>query len=329
MSAANLLAQSCNNPKETFMRFRDFMCKRNGTYDYSTTGIGWTLHDSSYAVNEDTISVNDYFVMYSAGEDGLRNMYFKIQYVSGYINILGFLYWNAGTHAGVHQFGAANSWTNPLDTNNILWVYGDLDAFCGIAKYSASYNAGQGGWCPDSPTSQEITTSAGAITAGSSVIVSFTAVPAEWAVGTKLFVRDTANIERVNISAISGTDVTFTTFVASYSAGCTFCLEENTFVSTQNANSSHYVLIDHSGAKNGSVSPDNPGIAGLASGSGLTGKYPAKKVHLSSATTLIGPLKNQLAAISTFTSETTHTLGADGYRFFNLYSARYALIKEV
>jgi hypothetical protein len=330
MAYANLIAVSCNNPIETFVRFRDFMCKRNGTYDYSTTGIGWTLHDAVYAVNENTISINDYFVMYSPGEDGQRDLYFKVLYKSGYIDIIGYLYWNNTTHAGVQSYGTINNWQNTLSTNNVMWVYGDLDNFIGIAKYATNYNAGFGGWMPDSPISQAVTVAPDAITAGSSVAVTFTAVPGEWAVGTKLFVRDTANIERVVIAEIAGDIVTFTAFVASYAAGSKFALENTNYVvNSANAAGSIALQIDHAGTKNSAVNPDNSMVTGPASGDSLSGKYTAKRIFYSTTATWIGPIKNQLSTISSFTSESTHTGGATNYRFFFLYSGRNVLIEEV
>jgi len=337
MAYANLIAQSCNNPIETFLRFRDFICKRNGTYDYSSTGVGWTLHDACYngkyagdpLFDEDTVAINDYFVIYSAGEDGQRDMYFKITYVSGYINIQGYLYWDNTTHAGVFVFGVTSTWNNTLATNNVFWLYADLDEFIGIAKYSTAYYTGQGGWMPESVIDQTVTVAPNAITAGSSVTVTFTAVPAGWAVDTYLFVRDLANIERVKITAISGLNVTFQTFIASYSANSKFCLENTTYSSSSNATSYSYFQIGHDGTKNSYCAPDNISIGNPTSGDSLSGLYPAKKVYLSATTMWVGPFKNQLATFSTLTSESTHTIGAQGYRFFHLYSGRYALIKEV
>jgi len=331
MAYANLIAQSCNNPIETFMRFRDFICKRNGTYDYSSTGVGWTLHDSYYAVNEDTISINDYFVIYSAGEDGQRDIYFYVKYVSGYITIQGYLYWNNTTHAGVQLFGSASNWNNTLATNNVLWLYADLDQFIGVAKYGTSYYTVDGGWMPDSVIDQTVTVAASAITAGSSITVTFTSVPAEWAVNTYLFVKDTVNIERVKITGISGTDVTFQTFVASYLAGSKFSLEVTTYISTNNFTSTRYFQINHDGVKSSTTGCilDNTSITNPTSGDALSGLIPAKKYYMSNATMWAGPLKNCLSTVSTLTSETTHTIGAQGYRFFNLYSAGYTLIKEV
>ena len=189
MAYKNLIAQSCNNPIETFLRCRDFLCSRVGTYDYSTTGIGWTLHDMYYLLggsshyydttSQDTISINDYFVVKSVGEDGLRQLYFKFTYVSGAINVDGYLYWDNSSHTGYKRYYSSSaSWTNTLATNNILWVYGDLDKVQLISKYSTTHYPCEIGWCPDSSLSTAVTAHAGSISAGSSVAVTFTSVPA-------------------------------------------------------------------------------------------------------------------------------------------------------
>ena len=332
MAYANLLASSCVNPLETFQKFRNFMCKRvssNGSYDYSTTGIGWTLIDSSYATNEYTLAANDYFVMYSAGEDGTRAMYIKVRLLANTFEILGCLYWDATAHTGTQQFGIINtSWTNTSATNNILWVYGDLDQFIGISKYSTLYYPGQGGWMPGSALDQTITVCPGTITAGSNVVVTFTAVPGAWAIGTKLFVSDNTNIERVTITNISGNDVTFAAFVSSYSASSKFSMERTEYVSGSASAASYDFAIGHSGGKDQSATAE-PGPINPTSGDGLTGLYPRKDIYVLATTMMAGPIKNMFSTLSIFTSETTHTIGANGYRFFYVYSGVYLLIKEV
>ena len=67
MAYANLIKQPCNNVAEIFKHCRDFVCRRNGSYDYSTSGIGWSLVDSSYATDEHNPASGDWFVVYSAG----------------------------------------------------------------------------------------------------------------------------------------------------------------------------------------------------------------------------------------------------------------------
>lgn len=313
------------------MRFRDFVCKRNGTYDYSASGIGWTLIDSSYAVSESSLTDNDWFVMQSPGENGLRSMYVLVQYVAaGYFNVQRYLYWDATTHTGTQMFGTSSSWTNQEATNNILSIYGDLDAVIGIAKYSNNYNATLFGWCPESTFDQSFIVAPGAITAGSSRVVTFSsAPPSSWIVGKKLFVEDTANIELVQITAVSGNDVTFQSFEASYAAGAKFSEEKTDYVTGSNAWSTWYMLINHGGEKNGYVYPNDNTITNPSASDGLTGLYPSRKIYCSYTNTFFGPIKNILSTYYGLTDESTHLVGSTGYRFFNLYSGLYCLIKEV
>jgi hypothetical protein len=321
MAYKNLLNLTQSNPKDSFQRIRDFMCSRGV---YASTGAGWTYHDSYYLISETSISNNDYFVMYSAGEDGQRDLYFKVLVKSGYIDIIGYLYWNNGTHAGVHAYGVASSWTNTDNTNNILWVFADLDKFFFITKYTPYYGA-TGGWMPDSSYSQTISVATG-YTAPRTF--TFASVPESWAIDTELFIRDTANIEKVTISNISGNDVTLASLVASYTTGAKFCLENTNYVQSQNNSLGNYNLqIDHNGTKNVSVVPDNPQVQ-TSGVDGLTKKYVAKMIYLASSTNLIGPIKDVLFTTS-LASGSTHTIGSVNYTYFGLYNGAYFMIKTV
>jgi len=343
MAYKNLIALSLSNSAETFRHFRDFICQRNGSAagsaDYSTLGIGWTLHEQYCQAggvghyydntNEGTTTVNDYIVIYSAGEDGDRDLYFKLTYTATSFQIFGYLYWNITTHTGVHQYGASSYWGNTAATNNILWIYGSLDHFRGISKYSTTYYCGCGGWMPGSLESTEVTVAAGTITAGSSVVVTMPAVPAEWVIGKYLFVRDTANIERVLISNISGNDVTFATFVASYAAGSKFQLEITNYPGFDNGNGAGAITmqIGHSGAKAQVHSQIFPSIYPTGADT-RTGLYPCFELYLGNAYSRMGPLPD-IYYTQSFASESTHTIGAVGYRYFPIYSGYNVLIKEV
>ena len=181
---------------------------------------------------------------------------------------------------------------------------------------------------PGSATNQAITVCPGTITAGSSVVVTFTAGPGSWAIGTKLFVSDNTNIERVTITNISGNDVTFATFASSYSASSKFSMERTEYVSGNSQASYIDFLISHGGIKDETATSE-PMPLNPTSGDGLTGLYPKKDIYVLTTTMRAGPIKNMVFTLSSFTSETTHTIGADGYRFFNIYSGVYTLIKEV
>jgi hypothetical protein len=330
MAYANLVASSCINPLETFQKFRNFLCRRassNGSYNYSTTGIGWTLIDSFYATNEYTVATNDWFVVYSPGEDGLRDLYYKVTLLAGSFTITGYLYWNAVTHVGTQPYGAANTWANTAATNNVLWVYGDLDAFVGISKYASIYYSGRAGWFPGSRFDQTITNYATAITAGNDRVLALASIPSGWAVGVFVFVWDNDNIERVLIKTIAGNNVTITTFVSSYPSGIDMALERTDHVSSHSNSSSTGCLIGHSGAKNHVVAALEISTGNPTLGEALTGLYPIRYVFFGSTTSMVGPMKNAYLNVG-FTAETTHEYGGVVYRAFAVVGMS-VLIKEV
>ena len=110
MAYANLLEQACTDKEEVFQRLRDFICKRNGTYDYSSTGIGWTLHDAVYATDEDNCASGDYFVIYSAGEGTKEDMYFLVTWATNYINFVAYQSWDNSAHSGSTNKCTGNKW---------------------------------------------------------------------------------------------------------------------------------------------------------------------------------------------------------------------------
>lgn len=338
MSYKNLVAQPFATRAEVFKRFRDWMCKRNGSYDYSVTGLGWTLHDSSYATNENTLANNDYFVIKSVGESGKEDLYFKVTYsaTSGNIQIQMFQYWNNTTHVGVNGMTASNNWQVPESTAGTLYIYGDLDTICCLTLSGTSYYGCVFGLVNDSEYDRTIATSSGAVAAGSNVVVTVDAVPVSWVVGGKVVVRDNANIARIIISAIDGLNVTFTSLVASYSAGCKFAKDYPVACSTiNNVGGGYAVLFGHNNTKIISVSsvpnPVMPGVSG--SPDALDGEYLCAPYELGgSGVGYYGRFKNILGMSTTgFVHLSVYqTEGGDSYRAFNqLYSSFPVLLKEV
>lgn len=331
MSYANLVNQACSSNTEAFQRLRDFLCKRSGTYDYSTTGIGWTLHDAVYATDEDNVAAGDYFVAYSSGEDGGQDLYLKVTLASGYINIHLYLYWDASTHVGVSAASTANNWTATASTALTLWVYGDLDAVICIGKYGSIYYANLAGHCPDSEFATDVATSSAAVSAGSSVVVTVDAVPDGFAVGRKIYIRDTTNVEICTISAISGNDITLTTVVSSYTAGCKLQGEVSYFCqgSTQIL-STWYALIGHNGTKSMTHAPEmtTPSPTTI---DGLTEASPMLAIFEATTNSNIGPLPHIWLINSTgrTVEGTEGDTNGNTYRYFMLYSSKYLLVREV
>jgi hypothetical protein len=219
MAYVNLTKVTCANKKEFFCRMRDFICKRNGTYDYSTTGIGWTLFDSSYAVDEDNPAVNDYFVIYSPGEDGKQDIFIKVSWILNLIRIQSCLTWNPTTHTST-TLTAAATFLAVTDAMALyaLWVYGDLDA-CLIVNTLTTNITQTGYFGKLNPVIAHITGEtaicSSALSIGTDVSITVDSAPSHWKIGRALFIRTThtdnittSKVEKIIIKTISGNTFT-------------------------------------------------------------------------------------------------------------------------
>jgi len=333
MGYANLVSQACGDNADVFKRVRDYLCSRNGTYDYSSSGLGWTLHDAVYATDEDNVAFGDYFVAYSPGEDGNQDIYIKVTYASGYINVHAYLYWNATTHSGVTAATTANNWTATNSTSATLWIYGDLDSIVLIALYGSSYYATFAGHCPDSIFATDVATSASAVSSGSNVVVSVDAVPYGWEVGRKVYIRDIAGIEIVTILEISGTNVTLSSVANSYSAGCKLQGEYSVFCSGSTSSlASIYAVISHAGASPSlhNIDSTSVSVSGVTD-DGLVGGSPFTSNFFSNTTSIIGPVKHiyQINATGRTNEDTETDNNGNTYRYFQVYNSKEIVVPEV
>ena len=340
MAYKNLLNQACTDNKEAFKRLRDFICKRNGSYDYSVTGIGWTLTDSSYATSQDVIAANDWFVIYSPGTSGKDDLYYKVIYQNTYVSIQGFLYWNPTTHAGVWAYPAAPSTTvmvTVASTANNLWVYGDLDGILLVNKYAAAYNSTIFG-CAQAPLyDRTVATSADPVLIGGNRAITLDTVPSTWKVGSRVFIRDNANIERTTIKSIVGSVVTVD-LTTSYAAGCKLSLAISYFMLNAaawgSANSSIVFLIGNDGTKNvvGQASSGSE-LASICTVDRTTGGTPAVPLTVFNATTTAPARLSNVMRVSD-TSRVEQELFGDpggvfGWRYFFANANAYIVVKEV
>lgn len=336
MAYKNLVLEAVATRAEVFKRFRDWMCKRNGSYDYSVTGLGWTLHDAVYAVDENTLTAGDYFVMYSPGESGKEDLYFQVIYsaTANMINVKMCLYWNATTHAAVSSSPTASNWQVLESSSGTLSIYGDLDTVYVYTSFGTSNYGCAFGMVNDPFYDISVAVSSLSVSSGASRTVTMDVVPGSWKVGTKIVVRDTANIEFVEISAISGLDVTFVNFVASYLAGCKFAHNYPVVCpSTTNFFGTYYQVIALNGTKNGTTnaitSQDVPTNYGAASS--LDGSICMAQHEIGSSFGFLGRFKNILnvhysaAHLSVYVTET-----GENYRAVTvIYSGIYMILKEV
>jgi hypothetical protein len=252
MAYKNLVAQAFSTRAEAFKRIRDWICMRNGSYDYSTTGLGWTLHDSYYATSQDAPASGDWFVVYSAGESTKEDLYYRFYYsaTSGQIQVQLCQYWDASGNTAVNGQTLANNLTIPESTAGTLYIYGDLDTLCVFTLSGANQYACLFGMVNSPFYDRTVATCSSIVSSGSSVVVAMDVVPSAWAIGGKVVIRDNANMERIIISDINSLNVTFTNIVTSYSAGCKFSQDYPVFCqNTATVNGAYVTLFSHTGTK--------------------------------------------------------------------------------
>jgi len=266
MAYVNLVNQTVANKAEAFARIRDFICKRNGTYDYSTTGIGWALHDSAYAVDENNPQAGDWFVVKSTGEGTKDYLYYRFLWDTTDFEINGMLHWNATTHtSSVNYQTLANNFKFLNAATSVpLYVYGDLDSVVIVAKHSDyAYMTSFGKMVrPFSSTDDTIATCSSSLSSGSDVSIALDSAPATWKVGGHIYIwssdATTTNVEKAEIKTIVSNTIT-ADLTKSYSANSRVSQHNGYHAQgTINASSSRYVLIDGfgtSGAINYSHTP--------------------------------------------------------------------------
>lgn len=344
MAYANIVKISCADKKEAFCRMRDFICKRAGTYDYSATGIGWTLHDSSYAVDEDNPAINDWFVIYSAGENTDEDLYIRIKWSSGYISYNGFQSWDAATHAGANQFSTSTSMQTVAESAApYLWVYGDLYAVSSIIWLTAGTDVRTANFGkaikPWVNLDDEVANCSSTLTAGSDVSIVVDVVPAGWAADREIYIRTTHNndtstvkIEKTTIKTLSGTTIT-ADLANSYTANSKLSDHVGYYCQSGAAFGSVSLLISPSGVIPGTaVIAYNSAVAGTNNDpGGYEGRWGLAEVGQSSSHGYFGVTKYVYKVVTGALALEDILEDIDGtqYRYFKTYSNTYHVFKEV
>ena len=346
MAYANIVQINCADKKEAFCRMRDFICKRNGTYDYSANGIGWTLWDSSYATDENNPAINDWFVIKSAGESTKEDLYFKFTWTSGYIVVFGFQAWNPTAHTGGNQYNTINyNYTVSESLVPQLWVYGDLDSVFICTKAAADtdvrytiFGKAQKPW---EYLDDQVAICSSALTAGNDVEITVDSVPAGWAVGRQVFIRTThtdatatVKIEKITIKTLAGLVIT-ADLVNSYTANSKLTDHVGYFCNySASALGTAYLLIDAAGAVGTgttTISFDSA-VAGTNNDPGsYETRYGMAEVSLNAYNGHAGKIKNMYSVALGTLALFDVLEEADGtqWRYIKVYYATYYVFKEV
>lgn len=244
MARKNLIAVNCASIDEVFRHIKDWLCARNGIVDYSASGLGWTLHDSSFAVNQDAPAANDWIVISSTGENGKQNLYYRMLFTtlaSSIIRTRSGLHWNPSTDAWAQPYPNADVSGGPTTGSSfILYIYGSLDQFSIIIGNGTTLYGRHYGLQEDTFHDSTIAITTGDVAAGTGVVIPVDAVPASWSVGKSVIVRNLATIEKTTITAISGLNVTMT-LANAYPAGARIARDYGTFISA----STYFVSLGH------------------------------------------------------------------------------------
>lgn len=334
MAYRNLIGLAVSGT-DFFKALRDFLCSRNS---YSATGIGWTLHDAVYAVDENTISANDYFVIYSAGENGKEDFYFRFKFssASSLLYVSSYLYWNATTHAGVNQINSEAFLLTGVSGSDKLWIYGNLDHFIIVHFNGTSYYAPYFGKCDDLAFDDTVAICSGALSSGTDVTIAVDTVPVSWFIGMPLFIRDNANIKKITIKTLVGNTIT-ADLPVSFSAGAKLRGDHSQIFSHINEMAGfYYGLISHDGNSGGTAlyltavtqSWQNNVIPDVMYNETATAKY---LLYDNSPDGYYGTLKDVWAIASTGRTAEEVLTDRNGnlYRYFPLYSNKPSIIREV
>ena len=340
MAYANLVDQNCAGfTEEAFQRIRDFICKRNGTYDYSTTGIGWTLHDSHYATDEDNCAIGDWFVVKSVGESGDEDLYYKITwYAANNINIHGMLYWDAATDTAYKTYGSTSAQIVVADDDLAfpIWIYGDLDQVIIGSLVSSVYHFCSFGRTVDLPYDDTVATCSSSLSSGNDVSITVDAIPGEWAVDRYLFIRDNAEIDKIKIKTLDAGTKTITADLAhNFSAGSKLCADMYYQCSYSNQITAQSEgLINHNEAESVTCYKKYSDTIDYCNPDDMNAELIGGEILLGlSSVGFFGKLKNiyKIAdGVAGVNSEDVYTdFNSVDWRVFNAYSTEWIAIKEV
>jgi hypothetical protein len=184
-----------------------------------TTVAGWTLHDDGSA------QTDPYYVLKSNGESGAEDVY--LQFIddsnADRIAVRGCLYWDAASQAGVKE-AYHNSYTyiRTADASPFLyWLFADLDHVFVVTKVVTTYYGHYSGLIKRFWSGAVAITQAAAAP-GSDVVVQVNDASI-FTVNSHYLIKDDAEIERVQVTAVDTAStpntVTLASLVNTYAVG--------------------------------------------------------------------------------------------------------------
>ena len=334
MSDKNIVNISTGNKFVAFGHLFNFLCARDhGIYNYSATGVGWTLHDSVFAVSEDSPANGDYVVVKSVGSSGLEDLYYKIELSANYIKITGWLYWNNTTHTGVIQYNTSSNWTHTDATASRIWIYANLDEVKCISVYAGVYYSCLFGGSINTPYDNTVEQTSSGVSSGSGVTIPLTSpIPVSWFVGQRIFIRDHAACKIITIASI-GTNQITADLANNFASGAKLTAGMMYYCQSGNQLTNFAMLIGNSGANavNSGLSA-LPGWCSNAHPDNLNSDYIPSRVRFTDATNIKygGYIGNMFMLGTGIASEIPLSdYDGNGYRVFTLYGAGSFAIKEV
>ena len=343
MARRQLLNVSCASTTLVWRHVIDFLLARNGIADYSASGLGWTLHDSSFAVNIDAPAVGDWVVVTSAGEDGKQRLALQLVFstlANSIIMCRSGVGWNASTNAWSGSYPSTNQAGGPIAGSAFtVWIFGTLDAINIIIGNGTTNYLRHYGLADQTMYSQEVMSASGSLTYGTGRVVTVDAVVSGAAVGMSVIVRDGVSCEKTQISAISGNNLTMD-LANSYSAGASLSLDYSTIMACgiQAFSASVYSQIGRDGSVGGTqatlLSRPNDNLLGDCDPDGLNSDILAEHIVMtdSSAGGYHGVVRDVLHGSETGLAsgiEYTDRITGSTWRALLCYSGKMYLFRQV
>jgi hypothetical protein len=182
--------------------------------NFLTTTCRWTLWDDGMG------QAQPYFVVFSAGESGHEDIY--LQFIddasADRIAVRGGLYWDAATHTLIKPVYSASTTIVTSDASSFTyWMFGSLDRIAVVTRIGSNYYVHYSGlikrfW------SDRIAITQQAALAGSNVVVPVNDASV-LSPGKYYYIKDNANIARIQVTATDAVSSPNTVTVASLATG--------------------------------------------------------------------------------------------------------------